>query len=135
VPYQALANAVLLLHLAVVAFVVLGLPAILLGNRSGWAWANNLWWRLAHLLAIAVVVLQAWLGQYCGLTVLESKLREQAGQVGYERSFIEYWVQRLLYYEGPLWVFALVYIIFGALVAWAWWRYPPSVRRATRSDA
>ena len=134
-PYQALANAVLLLHLAVVAFVVLGLAAILLGNWRGWAWANSLWWRLAHLLAIAVVVLQAWLGQYCGLTVLESKLREQAGQIGYERSFIEYWVQRLLYYEGPLWVFALVYTIFGALVAWAWWRYPPSVRRAVRSDA
>jgi glucan phosphoethanolaminetransferase (alkaline phosphatase superfamily) len=134
VPYQALANAVLLLHFAVVIFVVLGLPAILIGNWRGWAWVNNLWWRMAHLVAIAVVVLQAWLGQFCGLTVLESKLREQAGLVGYERSFIEYWVQRLLYYEGPLWVFTLVYTAFGSLVAWAWFRYPPTPRRATRND-
>ena len=134
-PYQAFANAVLLLHFAVVIFVVLGLPAIVLGNWRGWDWANNMWWRLAHLLAIAVVILQAWVGQYCGLTVLESMLRERAGQVGYQRTFIEYWVQRLLYYEGPLWIFALVYTIFGALVACAWWRYPPSVRRAPRSDA
>ncbi len=134
-PYQALANAVLLLHFGVVIFVVLGLPAILIGNWRGWAWANNLWWRFAHLLAIAVVVVQAWLGQYCGLTVLESSLREQAGQDGYERSFVEYWVQRLLYYEGPLWAFSLVYTVFGALVAWAWWHYPPRVRRASRSDA
>ena len=133
--YQALANAILLLHFAVVIFVVLGLPTILIGNWRGWAWANNLWWRLAHILAIAVVVLQAWLGQYCGLTLLESKLRQQAGQVGYERGFMEYWVQRLLYYESPLWVFALAYTAFGALVAWAWWRYPPRVCRATRSDA
>ena len=133
-PYQAFANAVLLLHFAVVIFVVLGLPAIVLGNWRGWDWANNMWWRLAHLLAIAVVILQAWVGQYCGLTVLESMLWERAGQVGYQRTFIEYWVQRLLYYEGPLWIFALVYTIFGALVAWAWWRYPPNVRRAPRSD-
>ena len=116
-------------------FVVLGLPAVLVGNWRGWAWANWLWWRVVHLLAIGVVVLQAWLGRYCGLTVLESSLREKAGQVGYEHGFIEYWVQRLLYYEGPLWVFALLYTIFGALVAWAWWRYPPTVRPAARTGA
>jgi len=135
VPYQALADAVLVLHFGVVIFVVLGLPAILIGNWRHWSWANNLLWRLAHLVAIGVVVVQAWLGQYCGLTVLESRLREQAGQVGYQRSFIEHWVQGLLYYEAPLWVFSLVYTAFGALVAWAWWRYPPRIRRARRSDA
>ena len=134
-PYVVLADAVLLLHLAVVIFVVLGLPAILLGNWRGWAWANDLWWRSAHLLAILVVVLQAWLGRYCGLTLLESALREQAGQASYERGFIEHWVQRLLFYEGPLWAFAVAYTVFGALVAWAWWRCPPTSRRAKRDVA
>lgn len=134
-PYRAFADAVLLLHVAVVIFVVLGLPAIVIGNWCKIAWANGFWWRAAHLLAIAVVVLQAWLGQYCGLTVLESWLRQQAGQSGYERGFIEYWLQRLLYYEGPLWAFALAYTVFGALVAWAWWRYPPNASHASRSDA
>ncbi|MCF8209528.1 MAG: DUF2784 domain-containing protein [Rhodoferax sp.] len=134
-PYQTLANAVLVLHFAVVIFVVLGLPAVLVGNWRGWSWVNYFGWRAVHLLAIGVVVVQAWLGRYCGLTVLESKLREMAGQAGYERSFIEYWVQRLLYYEGPLWAFALVYTVFGTLVLWSWWRYPPRPRRAGRSDA
>ena len=134
-PYQALANAILLLHVAVVVFVVLGLPAIVVGNWRKIAWANGLWWRSAHLLAIAVVVLQAWLGQYCGLTVLESKLRQQAGQAGYEGGFIEHWLQALLYYEGPLWVFALAYTVFGALFAWAWCRYPPKASSAARNDA
>ena len=134
-PYQALANAILLLHVAVVVFVVLGLPAIVVGNWRKMAWANGLWWRSAHLLAIAVVVLQAWLGQYCGLTVLESKLRQQAGQAGYEGGFIEHWLQALLYYEGPLWVFALAYTVFGAFVAWAWWRYPAKASSAARNDA
>ena len=134
-PYQALANAVLLLHFAVVVFVVLSLPAILVGNWRGWAWVNNRWFRSAHLLAIAVVVLQAWLGQYCALTELESWLRLQAGEVGYGRGFVEYWVQRVLYYQAPLWVFTVVYTAFGGLVAWAWVRYPPARLHAQRSDA
>ena len=74
--YQTLADAVLLLHFAVVVFVVLGLPAVIVGNWRRWAWVNQLWWRLAHLLAIAVVVLQAWLGRYCGLTVLGLRPRK-----------------------------------------------------------
>jgi hypothetical protein len=124
-PYQLLADTVLLFHFGVVLFVVLGLPVILVGNAFGWAWVNHFGWRLLHVSAIAIVVLQAWLGRHCPLTVLESWLRNQAGQVTDERSFIEYWVQRVLYYEAPMWVFALIYTGFGLLVAWSWWRFPP----------
>lgn len=134
-PYQALADAVLLLHFGIVLFVVLGLPVIIIGNRAGWLWANSFWWRFAHLLAIVVVALQAWLGQYCPLTILESWLRVQAGEAGYSVSFIEHWVQSVLYYEAPLWVFALIYTVFGLAVVWAWWRYPPRARRPKKSDA
>lgn len=123
--YQALADAVLLLHFGIVLFVVLGLPVVIIVNRAGWGWVNQFGWRLAHLVAIAVVALQAWLGQYCPLTVLESWLRVQAGGAGYTGSFIEHWLQSVLYYEAPLWVFAIIYTAFGLAVAWAWWRYPP----------
>ncbi|MEQ8289094.1 MAG: DUF2784 domain-containing protein [Gammaproteobacteria bacterium] len=133
-PYQALADAVLLLHFGIVLFVVLGLPAIIIGNKAGWSWANHLWWRLAHLVAIGVVALQAWLGQYCPLTLLESSLREQAGRTGYTASFIEHWVQRVLYYQAPLWVFAIIYTVFGLVVVWAWWRYPPRMRKRKNSN-
>ena len=61
--YQALADAVLLLHFAVVLFVVGGLAFVVAGNEWHWPLANNLWFRLAHVTAIGVVVLQAWLGQ------------------------------------------------------------------------
>jgi hypothetical protein len=124
--YQTLADAVLLLHFGVVLFVVFGLPAILIGNRLDWSWVNVRWWRLVHLAAIGVVVLQAWLGRWCGLTELETWLREQAGQPGYDRSFIEHWVQRVMYFEAPVWVFALIYTGFAGLVVWSWWRYPPA---------
>lgn len=127
--WQLLADAVLTLHFAVVAFVVGGALAVGLGNRRGWPWVNGWWFRLAHLGAIAFVVLQAWWGASCPLTVLESWLRRQARSAAYEKSFIEHWVQRLLYYEAPAWVFVLVYSLFGLGVLWLWWRFPPVSRR------
>lgn len=124
-PYQLLADAVLLLHFAVIVFVVGGLMVVLAGNAAGWSWVNGWWFRLAHLLAIGVVVVQSWLGQLCPLTILESWLRVQAGAQAYQQSFIEHWVQRIIYYDIPLWVLTLLYTAFAALVVLAWWRYPP----------
>ncbi len=132
--FQTLADAVLLLHFAVVLFVVLGLPVIFIGNRAGWAWVNRFGWRLAHVLAIGVVALQAWLGQYCPLTVLESWLRVQGGQSEYVGSFVQHWVSQLIYYNAPLWVFALAYTAFGLLVVLAWRCHPPRTQKDQRSS-
>lgn len=132
--WQLLADLVLTLHFAVVAFVVGGALAILAGNRLGWRWVNAPLLRWAHLGAIAVVVLQAWLGAHCPLTTLEIWLRMQARSAGYDKSFIEHWVQRLLYYEAPAWVFVLLYSLFALGVLWLWWRYPPRPGRRIKRD-
>lgn len=124
--YRFLADTVLLLHFAVVVFVVGGLILVVVGNWRRWRWVNSLWFRVAHLLAIGVVVVQAWLGKLCPLTVLESWLRAQAGEAAYTASFVEHWVQRLLYHDAPLWVFTAAYTVFGLLVAAAWWYFPPT---------
>jgi MFS family permease len=131
VPYQLLADAVLVTHFGVVAFVVGGLLAVFAGNWLRWRWVNILWFRLAHLTAVSFIAVQAWLGQYCPLTILESWLRLRAGSPSYEKSFIEYWVQRLIYYEAPVWVFATVYTVFAVLVLFAWWYFPPHRRHAS----
>lgn len=130
-PYQLLADAVLTLHVAIVLFVVGGLIVILLGNwrrRKSWQWVNALWFRLAHLLAILFVVSESWLGIVCPLTMLEMWLRRQAGAGGYTGSFIEHWLQRLLYYDAPGWVFTLAYSVFGLAVVATWWLFPPRRR-------
>jgi len=128
-PYRWLADAVLVAHFGVVLFVVGGLVLVVAGNRAGWAWVNRWGFRLAHLAAIGIVVAQAWLGMDCPLTVLESWLRSQAGGSAYARSFIETWVQRLLYYEAPAWVFTTAYTLFAVLVVLVWWRFPPRRRK------
>ncbi len=123
-----LADMVLLAHFGLVVFVVGGLAVILVGNLLGWRWVNNPWFRFAHIAAIAVVVAESWLGITCPLTTLESWLRAQAGSSGYDASFIEHWVQRILFHEAPPWVFASAYTAFGLLVAAAWWYFPPRRR-------
>lgn len=125
VPFRLLADAVLLMHFAVVLFVVGGLIFIVAGGLRGWRLAHSMWFRLTHLGAIAIVVLQAWLGAVCPLTALEMSLRAQANEATYTTSFVEHWVQRMLYYEAPLWVFTAVYTVFGLAVLAAWWRFPP----------
>ncbi len=124
-PYQFLADVTLAIHFGVVLFVVGGLIAIVAGNWRRWRWVNVLWFRLAHLAAIACIVLQAWLGQLCPLTALESWLRVQAGAGAYKRNFIEHWLQRLIYFEAPFWVFTAAYTAFAVLVLLAWWLFPP----------
>ncbi|MBI5256256.1 MAG: DUF2784 domain-containing protein [Burkholderiales bacterium] len=131
-PYQALADIVLALHLGVVAFVIAGLVLVVLGNLRGWRWVNAPGFRLAHLATIGFVAAQAWLGQDCPLTVLEMWLRARARGPTYQGSFIEHWLQRLLYYDAPAWVFTLGYTLFGLAVAAAWWYFPPSRHRDPR---
>jgi hypothetical protein len=129
VPYELLADAVLLLHLAVILFVVGGLAVVWAGNLLWrWPWVNSLWFRLAHLAAIGVVVAQSWFDQVCPLTTLESWLRVRAGAAPYSKGFIEHWVQTVVFYEAPPWAFVLAYTVFGLLVLSAWWRFPPRFR-------
>ena len=126
---ESLANAVLAAHVAVAAFVVVGLVLAIAGNLRGWRWVNNVGFRLAHLAAILVVVVEAWLGFTCPLTTLEMWLRSQAGAKTYREGFVEHWLQQLLYYDAPPWVFVLGYTIFGCAVIATWWYFPPRKRR------
>ncbi|MEO8132450.1 MAG: DUF2784 domain-containing protein [Betaproteobacteria bacterium] len=135
-PYQILADAVLSLHVGLVAFVVGGLILIIVGNLRGWHWVNALGFRIVHLVAIATVVAEAWFGVVCPLTSLEIWLRVKAQATTYAGSFIEHWLQRILYYEAPAWVFTLAYTLFGLAVVAAWWYFPPRFRRrAHETDA
>lgn len=123
--YRALADLVLITHAAFVAFVVLGLFAILCGGFLGWRWVRGPWFRALHLAAIALVVIQAWFGVICPLTILENHLREMAGDETYGGTFIAHWLRRLLYYDAPPWVFVVCYTIFGLTVIGTWLKFRP----------
>jgi multisubunit Na+/H+ antiporter MnhB subunit len=120
------ADAILLLHALFVGFVVVGLVLILVGKARAWSWVRNPWFRVAHLVAIGVVVLQSWFGVICPLTTLETTLRSRAGEAAYAGSFVAHWLETLLYYRVPPWVFVVCYTAFGAVVVASWFWVRPS---------
>jgi Protein of Unknown function (DUF2784) len=119
------ADMVLITHVAFAAFVVVGLLLIVTGGFRKWHWVRNPWFRLAHMAAIAAVVVESWSGVACPLTTLEMSLRERAGEASYGGSCIAYWLQRLLYYEAPPWAFAVSYTLFGMAALGGWIAFRP----------
>lgn len=128
--YVLAADLILIGHVLFVAFVVFGLILILIGKPLDWAWVRNPWFRLVHLAAIGIVALQSWFGAICPLTNLEMTLRDRADGVIYSGSFISHWLDALLYYRAPAWVFTICYTVFAALVVLSWFWIRP--RRFTR---
>lgn len=127
--YLLAADAVLVVHALFVAFVVAGLVLIFTGKILGWSWVRHRGFRIAHLVAIGIVVVQSWLGAICPLTTLEMVLRSRAGGTTYGGSFIAHWLDALLYYQAPAWVFAVGYTAFGALVVAGWFWVRPRGRK------
>ena len=67
--YGFLADVVVFLHVAYVAYVLLGQVAIIVAAPFRWQWARNPWFRFAHLLAIGIVAYEAINNLRCPLTV------------------------------------------------------------------
>lgn len=85
--YRLLADAVLLLHLAFILFVMLG--AVLV-----WRWPRLIY---IHLAAVAWGMFVEIAGRICPLTPLEIRLRQLGGELGYRGSFIEHYLLPVIY--------------------------------------
>lgn len=114
--YGLLADAVLVLHLAFISFVVAGGALAL---RARWApWL--------HLPAVAWGVFVEASGRVCPLTPLENALRRSAGDAGYAGGFIEHYLTSIVYpasltREVQL-LLAGAVLAVNLLVYWLVWR-------------
>ena len=120
------ADALLVVHFFIAAFIVAGLILVWLGAALRWRWIANPWFRYLHLGAIGFVAAEALLGIACPLTVWEDLLR---GGVRPE-SFIGRWVRRLLFYEAPEWVFTAAYAAWAVASAFTLALVPPRRKAA-----
>ena len=84
------ADAVLVLHLAFVLFVLLGGLLALRASRFAWL----------HLPALAWAAFVEFTGRACPLTPLEVALRRAAGDSGYAGGFVDHYIVALLYPEA-----------------------------------
>lgn len=123
----------LAVHVAFVLFIVLGLPLIWIGAALRWRVARSRCFRFLHLGAMGFVLLETVLGMMCPLTEWEATLRERAGQETYGgETFMQYWLQRLLYWDLSPTAFIVLYIAIFAAIVWTFYAIPPDKRRATQ---
>jgi hypothetical protein len=88
--YRALADLVVIMHLAFVLFAVLGCLAVLRWPRLAFA----------HLPAVVWAVLVEYAGWICPLTPLEIRFRQAGGEPGYVGDFLDHYLVPLLYPAG-----------------------------------
>ena len=114
------AISILAIHLVIIAFNVAGCVLVPVGAWRHWRWVRGFWWRLAHLSSFAVVAAQALAGRACFLTIWQA----DAAGTGRAQPLIATWINHLIYWPLPLWVFAVAYVVvFLYVVAlWVWVR-------------
>jgi Protein of Unknown function (DUF2784) len=115
---EALADALVVLHVAFVVFATVGGLAVLRWRRLAWL----------HALAFAWAVTVELTGWICPLTPLEDRLRRSAGEAGYHGGFVAHYLIPTLYPVGlsraeqvvlGLGVLALNAAIYAVLIAGA----------------
>jgi hypothetical protein len=120
-----LADAVVVVHLGIILFIVMGLPLVYLGIALHWSWVRDRRWRALHLGAILFVAAESMLGLTCPLTTWEDALRGRQSAAG----FIERGIDRMIFYQAPPWMFTTAYVAFAALVLVTWIAVPPTRQR------
>jgi hypothetical protein len=111
------ADAVLLVHVAFIAFVLAGAALVVRDAR----------WAFVHVPAVVWAAYAELTATICPLTPLENELRRRAGAGGYEGGFVEHYVIPLVYPAGltpdhQRWLGVAVVGLNLALYAWAWRR-------------
>ena len=114
-PYQLLANALVILHFGFVGFAVAGGLLCI-------KWRKVVW---LHIPAVIWAIMIELTGEVCPLTPLENYFRLRAGASGYSTDFISHYLIPILYPEGltrmvqyllGLTVLLINMIIYGILI-------------------
>ena len=101
--YRFLADAIIIIHLIFILFVILG----------GFLALRNKRWSIVHLPAALWAATIEFKGWMCPLTPLENWLREKGGNSIYQGDFIEHYLLPIIY---PADLTRELQIIFGLSV-------------------
>jgi len=117
-----LADAILVLHLTFVLFVVLGAFLVLRRRKLMWV----------HLPVVIWGALIEFAGWICPLTPLENWLRARGGDRGYSGGFIDHYLGALIYPEGLTrelqWFLGVFVLAINAAIYLQVWRRRPKAR-------
>ena len=88
--YRLFADAVVVLHFAIVVFVVCGGLLVVRWRKVAWV----------HLPIVAWVIFAEWFHRICPLTFLENWLRDRGGAMTYRGDFVDHYIMPVLYPSG-----------------------------------
>jgi Protein of Unknown function (DUF2784) len=91
--HRALADIVIVIHFAFIAFAVMGAALLLIRRVPRWI-------AFVHVACAAWASYVMFSGRICPLTPLENYLRRLGGEAGYSQSFIERYLFGVIYPEG-----------------------------------
>jgi hypothetical protein len=125
----ALAELILAVHVGIILFNIFGMVVVPLGAWRGWRFVRVGWWRALHLLAMLTVAAQALLGRACFLTLWQAGLESDTNA---PQPMIYAFVNRLIFWQLPLWVFTVAYVVLlvYTLALWGLVRPRWRLRRA-----
>lgn len=133
--YTLLANLIVAIHIAYVVYVVGGLAAILIGAWRGRKWIRNPWFRVTHLLAILIVVMEMFLKLNCPLTTWENQARAAAHQPVDGSAFMDRLLTFILISDAPRWVVNGAYFVFAVAIVATFFAAPPRWKSAGKELA
>ena len=115
VPYVLIADAIVLLHLLWILFLVFG---AFIGRRYRWV-------RMLHIAGVSFALVIQVFQWYCPLTYIEVWLRRMHDpSQAYRGSFIINYAQRLLYIELRSEVILVMTVLIVLISAWLYLRRP-----------
>ena len=131
--YALAADAIVVIHLLYVAYIVVGLVLIIVGLPRKWNWTRNPWFRVTHLLAILIVVYELIVKANCPLTTWEMQLRGVAGQPLDHSTFMDRLLSFILVANAPVWLVNSLYFAFGFAIVTLFVFAPPYWKKTRQS--
>ena len=119
------ADLVLIFHFGIVIFITSLFVIIPVGYKFKWNWPRNRKLRSIHLFLIFLVTTETVFGLTCPLTLIEHNLRG----IYISNSFVNRWVQNLLYWNFPKEFFLISYILCLMWTIFMWNRFPPNNKK------
>jgi hypothetical protein len=119
------ANVIAVAHLAYFVFIVGGMVAIVLALRRDVRGVRNPWFRVFHVAAIYVVLVEEATGLPCPLNVLQWGAREAAIGSTQASAGVGGLLDYLLYHTVSPLALDVMYWSFGVLVVVLLWVVPP----------
>lgn len=129
---SALADLVLAVHAAIILFNIVGMVVVPIGAWRGWRFVHGFWWRALHLISMVTVAGQAALGRACFLTLWQAALESDGTAT---QPMIYAFVNRLIFWPLPLWVFTVFYVALLIYTLALWRLVPPRRRRGVAGSA